>query len=353
MNINAMKTRVSLSALLLSVCATFVTSCSDDEPVMKDPTLTIEVQGEQTYDYDESRTYPLIIEGDFSTAEVTVPEGWTAVIEDNTLTVTAPKAALADKANSGTVNITLKGYGNTDATASFEVKALRVITFEEVGSEYLAGPTAYGENLYNGDYAGYEDPVSKLFFHTTTDGYKFASGGIALSQWNDLTTAGYTNQCSVYYGTENENDGGYDHSQTFAVSFCPTFGESGAYIYYQDETSTCAPEYAYITNNTYAVLSMENGDGFAKKFSYEDQDWFKLTITGVDTAGETTGEVEVYLADFRTADAGGILKEWTKVDLTPLGTVSRINFTMSSSDGSGMWMNTPAYFCIDNLAVSL
>lgn len=97
---------------------------------------------------------------------------------------------------------------------------------------------------------------------------------------------------------------------------------------------------------------MTNGDGFGKKFSYEDKDWFKLTIQGVNTAGTITGEVEFYLADFRTQDAAGILTEWKRVDLTPLGKVHRLNFNMTSSDGEGMWINTPTYFCMDDIAIT-
>lgn len=272
----------------------------------------------------------------------------------NGLTVAAPAADNSSKENSGQVEIVVKGHdGTKDAVAAFDVKSFHVMTFEDVPQTYLAGPTAYGENLYDGSYAGYLDQVSGLFLNTTTGGYGFASGGIAVSQWNDMTTAGYTNQCSVYYGTNGANDGGVDNSKTFAVVHAPTFGESGGYMYFKADGTERALSHAWFMNNTYALLSMEQGDGFGKKFSYADKDWCKLTIVGVDASGETTGEVEVYLADFRTADAPGILKDWKRVDLKPLGKVSRVNFSISSSDGEGMYMNTPAYFCMDNIAVEL
>lgn len=345
--------RKLLSSILFVLVSTFFFSSCSDDPVYEDPTVAVTTEAQEIFTYGESRDFQVNISGDYVASEVTLPSGWKAVLDGSILTVTAPAADDRNKENEGMITLMLEGHNDLDATATFEVKAYYLITFEDVAEQYLAGPTAYGENLYNGDYSGYLDPVSNLFFHTTTEGYGFASGGIAISQWNDMTTAGYTNQCSVYFGDNNMKNGGFDHSRTFAVSYCPTFGSSGAYMYFRDDNEEHVIDHAYFTNNTYAVLSMENGDSFAKKFSYEDKDWFKLTITGVSASGETTGEVEVYLADYRSSDAGGILKEWKKVDLTPLGKVNRIDFSMSSSDGSGMWMNTPAYFCMDNVAVTL
>lgn len=335
---------------LISVLA--FSSCSDD-PVYEDPSIVLTTEDREVFSYGESRDFELSLAGDCVSTTVDAPLGWTATIDGGKLTVTAPAADDPTKENTGAVTVASKGYNTIDATASFDVKAYHLLTFEDVPEQYLAGPTSYGENLYNGDYIGYLDQTGNLFFNTTTTGYKFASGGFAISRWNDMTTAGYTNQCSVYYGNDNRHDGGCDNSATFAVAYCPTFGSSGAYIYFGDEGEEHVIEHASFTNNTYAVLSMENGDGFAKAFSYDDKDWFKLTVSGVDASGETTGEVEIYLADFRTPDAGGILKEWKRVDLTSLGKVHRLNFTMSSSDGSGMWMNTPSYFCMDNIAIDL
>lgn len=346
-----------LKRLLFVVLAavSVFSSCSDEDtaPVVHDnPVITLPMEGVEEFSYGESREYTVSVANEVAT-EIAAPAGWMVDLSEDKLIVTAPRAEEMVKENAGEVTIKAKGYNDVDATASFEVKAFHLLTFEDVADEYLAGPTAYGDNLYNGGYVGYLDPVTDLFFHTTIDGYKFASGGIAISRWNDKLTAGYLNQCSVYYGMHNGGDGGFGNSKTFALIYNSTFGDSGAYMYFQSEGVEHVIDHAYVTNNTYAVLSMENGDAFAKAFSYEDKDWFKLTITGVNAAGEKTGEVEVYLADFRMPDAGGILTEWKKVDLTPLGKVNRINFSMSSSDGEGMWMNTPSYFCLDNIAVEL
>ena len=98
---------------------------------------------------------------------------------------------------------------------------------------------------------------------------------------------------------------------------------------------------------------MKNGENYTKKF--EQGDWFKLTITGLNADGETTGTVDFYLADLRSENESEhyILNEWKWCDLSSLGEVKRLEFTMSSTDNDPQWgMNTPAYFCMDNLGVT-
>ena len=46
-----------------------------------------------------------------------------------------------------------------------------------------------------------------------------------------------------------------------------------------------------------------------------------------------------------------ILNTWKKVDLSELGYVTSIGFSVSSTDTGDWGMNTPAYFCIDKLTV--
>ena len=110
----------------------------------------------------------------------------------------------------------------------------------------------------------------------------------------------------------------------------------------------------FVTNNRYAYEDMLNGSQFSKRFGGEtgdDEDWFRLTVTGFDPAGQTTGSVEFYLADFRPADNAldYILDTWAFVDLTSLGLVETLVFQLDSSDQGPFGMNTPAYFCLDSI----
>ena len=104
----------------------------------------------------------------------------------------------------------------------------------------------------------------------------------------------------------------------------------------------------------FAVL---NGDGFSKKFggpSGNDPDFFKLTITGKDATGATTGAVDLFLADYRFSDNSldYVLSDWTFVDLSSLGAVSSLAFALDSSDTGQFGINTPGYFALDDLSVN-
>jgi hypothetical protein len=239
---------------------------------------------------------------------------------------------------------------------------LYVIDFEDprvLG--YLAGPTAYGENLYStytgaNRYFGYDDPSGLFMFVNVSSWIElidFSGGGIAISQWNDMTTRSFTNQLSVYYSDATTGFGGYNGSKTFAVAHGT--GDTRSIISFNDGETECTFDHFWVTNSAFAVLSMRDGDDFSKKFSVEDQDWFKLVITAYDKDDNRTGAtVEFYLADFRTATSPGIITEWTKVDLKPLGNrVHTVKFDLQSSDVGDWGMNTPAYFCFDNLAIRI
>lgn len=165
--------------------------------------------------------------------------------------------------------------------------------------------------------------------------------GFAYSNSTDKTTPGWSNQYSAIPGkgvfNSNNYAVGYDYG-TLRISMSKPDSLTGVFI----------------TNSTYTYLTLRDGNEFAKKFggtSGEDPDYFILKITGLGNKGDTTGTVTFYLADFRLEDPQKdfIIREWTWVDLSSLGIVSELRFSLESSD-TGLWgMNTPAYFCLDDL----
>lgn len=251
------------------------------------------------------------------------------------------------------------------ATGKAELNVFYLMDFEDVPENYLAGPTSYGDNLYDSyadeKYFGYTDVARGLEIVYEEDLYNFTgppmwnfwSGGIAISRWNDKATDGSNNQCSVYFKDPATGFGGYGGSKTFAVDYGNHTGSRMGQVAFTGEATEGTFRYMWVNNSTYAALSMLNGeDAPAKKF--ETGDWFKLIIKAEDAKGNDTGTpVEFYLADFREGSNKGVVKEWTKVDLTPLGSkVHRLIFDLTSSDNGPYGMNTPGYFCFDNLAFS-
>jgi hypothetical protein len=193
----------------------------------------------------------------------------------------------------------------------------------------------------NGE-AGYTN--GPAYFPTTFD-FGFWLGGWAISNVTDSITSGYTN----IYGVKAAS--GYE-SETFAI------GQNSAILNLLPAATNNSIEGVYITNSTYAYNSMRDGDGFAKKFggsTGSDPDFFLLTIFGYSNGEIISDSVDFYLADYRFEDntEDYILDTWKFVDLTSLGAVDSLTFSLSSTDNGVYGMNTPGFFCIDNLTVNV
>ena len=177
--------------------------------------------------------------------------------------------------------------------------------------------------------------------------FEFATG--CMSYYDYWYFFGYANQTDNTFATlddqwKNIVGGGHNGSRNYGVSYCAAFN-GPCYVYVLGGSPAVVPGF-YITNSAYAYTSMMGGDSFAKTFA--DGDWFKLTITGYDADGASTGSKEFYLADLRDASAPYIVDDWRYCDLSVLGKVSKIGFELSSSDNGDYGMNTPAYFCFDD-----
>ena len=156
--------------------------------------------------------------------------------------------------------------------------------------------------------------------------------GFTYSNVNDTSTPGFTNQFAAVTGSDVSGSGNY------GVSYVP-LDYSGSYESVPQTVSFGADtgeDYnavisgMYVTNTTYAYLSMLNGDGIGKQFGGadgNDEDWFKLTVKGITETGYTANSVDFYLADFRFEDNSldYIVDEWTWLDLSGLGAVVGLN----------------------------
>ena len=217
--------------------------------------------------------------------------------------------------------VVLLTTGMAMGSATFEDIALAPESFDNGSSGH--GDFTSGDILFNNNYTGWWD-------------------GWAVSNITDNVTAGFGNQYSAIPGSGAEGSSNYGVAYIgFAEN--PTAALTRAKVF----------DGAYFTNSTYAYFSMLNGDAFAKKFggvSGDDEDWFLLTIEGFDGA-ISTGTVEFYLADYQFADNGldYIVDSWTWVDLTSLGAVTHLDFSMTSSDVGTFGMNTPSYFAMDSM----
>lgn len=165
--------------------------------------------------------------------------------------------------------------------------------------------------------------------------------GFAYTNHTDVTTAGFLNQYSAIAGS------GAELSEQYGVF----------YSFLSDTIVFAEPEKISnisVCNSSYAYLSMRDGDNFAKKFggdSGNDEDWYKLTLTGLSETGEMAGTLDIYLADYRFAnnDNDYISNVWNDIDLSALGFISKLVLIVGSSDVGQYGINTPTYVCIDNI----
>lgn len=158
--------------------------------------------------------------------------------------------------------------------------------------------------------------------------------GFAYSNITDIETPGFENQYSAYV---NEKA---DPKNVYSVVYV---NEKSATVTFDREVS---PRSVLVTNSTYAYHTIMSGDDFTQPFS--DGDWFKLTATGYNAIGQPITSVDFYLADFRDGKSK-VIDKWTPIELYQLDGSSEIVFTLSSSDNSEWGMNTPSYFCLDEL----
>lgn len=97
------------------------------------------------------------------------------------------------------------------------------------------------------------------------------------------------------------------------------------------QNATCVLNTCFV-NNTEAVY-------YAAKKNFKNGDKLVLTATGY------LGEVMTGEASITMASVDSVIYNWTKFDLKKLGSVDRIDFELSSSNGS---FGVPMTFCLDN-----
>ena len=181
--------------------------------------------------------------------------------------------------------------------------------------------------------------------YTDAGSFDFWSGWV-VSNLTDTISQGFLNEGSTFAGSGNNG------SENFAVCY------AGFPVNMHFTIEDAYPRHMYISNTSYAALSMRFGDSIAKKFGGtdgSDPDSLVVSIHAWDDGMLKEDSINVVLADFRFEDNSldYILKDWIKVDLSNLGSVDSLRFTMYSSDTGDFGINTPAYFCVDDIQVDM
>ncbi len=242
--------------------------------------------------------------------------------------------------NLNTLNLAAPALAALLACASFNAAALGQVVTVATFDELPLAPESY-----------FDPEVTTTF---KSGGGSFGHSFIEFFPnccWSEFTYSNVTDVTTPGFSVPgNDNDasayalpggGGAGGSANYAIG---AFADS-TFLMSTPRIDFAAPRRilsAEITNTTYTALSILNGDGFNDAFT--DGDFLLLHINGKDAADNLVSSVEIVLADYRLATPL-LLDDWTLFDLTPLGAVSALEFTMSASQAG-----TPFYFALDNLA---
>lgn len=274
-----------------------------------------------------------------------------------------------------------------------------IIDFSKVSADLIGGPTAQGTNLYlDSNYEiekGYIAPLAygiyaqfpinygmgySADFQTYGWGYSFSNGGMALSNWHDMTGNSYLNQLSVY-DTTSPSGGNFVVANGSSMVSDPSKAKYSDYdgcakVYITDAqgygvTNIGQPgkvsgkdeeasfKSVYVNNTTYTYLVLKNGDGFGSLPIEEQKGWFKVQFIAFedDDEDETPlGYTEAYLANYDDKlNVGwtGIIDEWIKVDLSKLPECGILVVNFAGSDNGEWGLNTPSYCALDRFEISV
>ena len=264
--------------------------------------------------------------------------------------------------NSAVITAFAEGTQSADPSTGETQNAgyeLRVLTFEDAdykGGTNFAGksdwsslidsPQYGGSMLYpNGSgttdeskaYTWYDAGNTELkhMLPKSWDNYCYWGGGHAVSNYasSDYVANGdFNHQLTVYKaGAEGDvrTGGGHNGSNNFAVHFGykdnsgNTNGQILPSLAFGDGMARVI-DHMYVNNICYALNCYLNGNGLTAKIG--DDDWVKLTATGYDGEAKT-GEASIYLCN----GPKNIVTDWTKFDLSGLGTVTKVEFNITGS----------------------
>jgi len=216
-------------------------------------------------------------------------------------------------------------------------------------------PPLSPDSYYNGadGTAGFE--IDGAAFNNSFDTTYYTWGGWAYSNLTDSLSTVDLNEPDYTYEYSAVSGAGAGGSATYGLGYVDPYTPTTPKIVLP---AGAHPVSLQINNTTYATLSMKDGDGYAKQFTGPTDsapgDWFKLTITGLDSGDHPIGSVDFYLADFRSPDSlqHYVVTTWQNVNLFGLYDARALSFTLSSSDSGAYGMNTPAFFAADDLSLT-
>lgn len=142
-----------------------------------------------------------------------------------------------------------------------------------------------------------------------------------------------------------------DPAQPYFVAYYSSWameGHSNQVMFVdQNGDMTFEPVGVYVSNHPWAYYHCLNGDAASTPFG--EGDHFDLTAVGVAADGTETS-VTMTMAEYVNGEFHAVT-DWTFFDLSSLGSVNSVYFTMNSTKLNNYGVATPLYFCMDKFQV--
>ena len=206
-----------------------------------------------------------------------------------------------------------------DDTVDFEADSWNAL----IDSPQYNGALIYSADPYTWTDANTTLSSSCVKADWTAWGYGYGwDHGIAISDYVDATADSYDKQLSVPVSNGSKN---------FAVAW-----DNLSELSFADGQARIIKSID-VCNTSYALANIKKnlGDGY----------FFKVIAAGTDADGNEK-TVDIMLAENNTA-----IENWTTIDLSALGAVTKVSFTFDGSDKSSYGVSTPKYFALDNIKV--
>ncbi len=261
-------------------------------------------------------------------------------------------SAFAETATKQTVTLDLAKPSSPVEFIFDEEKGHWVETYNDADWSFFGAQIFEFSHLLSGDsYGG-----------STWDGFTVSVNGSD----EDMAEAGYiSNQwgCMARGGIKTDENGSIvmgDNNKPVSDKALPYV--IGYYSYYVDhgvgvdpnmivfaDPNPCTPKGMYVANAPYSYYTILNGNAYARAFTEGDS--LTLVVHGLDEDYERTTSVRYNMAKYPVGGTLQASKDWEYIDLSALGEVNGILFTMESTDKGDFGPNTPTYFCLDKLSV--
>lgn len=218
------------------------------------------------------------------------------------------------------------------------LSGLRIADFENI---------SLGDKTYNRG----EPKSGKAVFYSGSFEFEI-DNNTSYDAWSGFAVSSSTeNKYNSALGLDNQYScaagGGALQSAQYAVGY--TY--SPIKLRVSSDTNGLEIPGCYVANNMWLYYSATTGDiSPDDREPFAKGDYFKLKVEGTAKNGEKKS-LEFYLADYRSENEADwyIYNEWKYLDLSTLGVVTELSFSVEGSRTNSWGQTLPSYFCIDHL----